>query len=134
MSAWFRKMVGNVISGYDAYNSLLTQINTLCNNPLKAQLQLFVPEEQRRSSKLITAENILAKWLKDVPSLAIEAGPELALLQKKREECRILRNEGSRVLKSGLSLLEREGRMVNNPTLRKSRAKEAAPRLIDIKL
>ncbi len=131
---WFKNMVGNIVSGYDSYNSLLKQINTLCNTPLKAGLQPFLPEERKRSRKLIQSEKILARWLKDAPELAGEAADELALLQKKRQECRILRNEGSRVLKSGLSLLEKEGRMVNNPTLRKSRAKEAAPRLIDIKL
>jgi hypothetical protein len=131
---WFQTLVGNLVSGYDSYNSLLKQINALSDNPLKAKLQPFLPEEERRSRKLIKAETILANWLKEAPRLADEAPSELALLQKKREECRILRNEGSRVLKSGLSLLEKEGRMVNNPALRKSRAKEAAPRLIDIKL
>ncbi len=119
---------------YGSYNSLLIQLQKLCEKPIQSDLSLLTAEEGRTARKLVNQEKILARWLEDVPSLAREFASELNKLQELRIQCRNLRDKGRSSLKTGLTLLDRERGRVKGSPVSKSFKKEAAPRLIDIEL
>lgn len=131
---WFPLQITTLISDYEEYNQILRNLINQCETPLKLNIKRIIEAEKRISSKIIRHENILYRWLEDVPSFRAEFRKELDCLQDMRNVCLNLRNKGRSSLKTGLTLVDQEQQKIVKNMLPKSKKKEAAPRLIDITL
>ncbi len=131
---WFLQIIGKLSRDYESYNKVLKKIIKDCENPVRSEIIILVPEEKRLSGEILIQEKVLARWLEDAAFLKAGSEDALAHLESLRNESQKLRQEGRRSLKRGVSLLEKESRQIKPLPAQKSSNKEAAPRLIDITL
>jgi len=131
---WFSNLIGALCSDYKCYNELIHLLLSRTSNPLQSRLNEILSEEKRLSRKIIRQEQIISGWLKEAPVLLEKASVSLRELGALRKESAELRIRGSESLKSGMKKLEQEKERVRGNISLKTNRKEAAPRLIDIKL